>query len=87
MHNPTSGPAHTCMLPPGSSAPSGHQTNQGGQALGLSSGPTLVEPTLVPRDGAAALSSPLVNPCEEELPFPGKGTIWHPQPKLWSLHL
>lgn len=52
-------------LPSASSAPSGHQSHQGGQMLGPASGPALTEPVLVSRDGAAADSSPLTNSTKE----------------------
>lgn len=58
-------------LPASSSAPSGHQSNQGGQILDFACGTTLAEPAMVPRHGLAAIGSSMANPTEEGPPFPG----------------
>lgn len=54
-----------------SSAPSGHQSNQGGQILDFACGTTLAEPAMVPRHDSTAIGSSVANPTEEGPPFPG----------------
>ncbi len=56
--------------------PAGNQENQGTEAQSSVRGPALEEPALVCRAVLAAHCSPVAN-----------GTIWHPQPKLWALHI
>ncbi len=73
---PTTGPTSSFMLSPDRPDPAGNQENQGTEAQSSVSGPALEEPALVCRAVLAAHCSPVAN-----------GKIWHPQPKLWALHL
>lgn len=61
-------------LPTSSSAPSGHQSNQGGQIFDFACGTTLAEPAMVPRHGSTA-----IDPTEEGPLFPGgRGNLASP---------
>lgn len=40
-----------------------------------------------PRDGSALSAAPWPIQLSRDLLFQAGGTIWHPQPDLWSLHL
>ncbi len=60
-------------LAPDCPASSGHQASQGSQMLGPSGGPTLEEPSMVPRVDSAVINSPLANSTEEGPPLTSEG--------------
>ncbi|KAI2642394.1 ATP synthase subunit alpha [Labeo rohita] len=68
--------------------PSSNQLNQGTEAQASSVGPSLEKPTSVLGAVPAACSSPpWPIPLRQDLLSQVNGTILHPQPKLWALHL
>ncbi|KAL0170718.1 hypothetical protein M9458_035314, partial [Cirrhinus mrigala] len=71
------GPTQVCISPSEPHCTDSVQS-QGGQRTGSSDSPFLAQQNLVLRPCAPLISSSLV---------PWKGTIWHPRPDLWNLHL
>lgn len=70
------------LFSPSHTAPSGQQTNHGGQTHSPSGGPSLAEPVMAPRDDAAAGSSSLAKFSEEGPPFRGPGNDLAPPTQI-----
>ncbi len=60
---------------------------QGGQGAGPAGRAPLVHPDLVSRTHSLVTAPPWRNPLRNELLSQGLGTIWHPCPDLWNLHV
>ncbi len=80
------GPTQVCVSP---SVPHCTDTvqSQGRRGTAPACGPLLAQLDLVLGARAHGISSSLANSPEEGPPFAGKGTIWHPRPYLWNLHV
>ncbi len=55
--------------------------------LGDTHRPKLAEPALVPEPDRAAGGTALAIPIRRDLLSQVSGSVWHPNPELWSLHV
>ncbi len=60
---------------------------QGGRGASPLGGALLAQSDLVPRTNAPRDSPSLANSSEEGSTFSERGTLWHPRPDLWNLHV
>ncbi len=61
--------------------------SQGGRGAGLASCALLAQPDLVPGTHAPRDSPSLASSSEKGPSFSETGTLWHPRPDLWKLHV
>ncbi len=60
---------------------------QGGRGAGPAGCAPLAHPDLVCRTHSLATAPPWCIPLRKDLLSQGLGTIWHPRPDLWNLHV
>ncbi len=72
---------------PGCPAFSGHQMGQGSQILTPPGGPLWRNQTWFPELIQLLSAAPWPIPLRTDLLSHVRGTIWHPWPELWSLHV
>ncbi len=61
--------------------------DQGGTSVGVTHRTELAEPALVPRLDGAAGGAALADPHQEDMLSQVDGSVWHPNPEMWSLHV
>ncbi len=65
----------------------GVMQDQGGTSVGVTHRTELAEPALVPRLDGAAGGAALADPHQEDMLSQVDGSVWHPNPEMWSLHV
>ncbi len=81
-----SGPTQICVSPSEPSRTDSVQ-GQGGRGAGPLGGAVLAQSDLVPRTDAPRDSPPWQIPLRRDLLSQRGGTLWHPRPDLWNLHV
>ncbi len=80
------GPSQVCVSPSEPTCTDLVQS-QGGRGVGLASCALLAQPDLVPGTHAPRDSPSLASSSEEGPSSQRRGTLWHPRPDLWKLHV
>ncbi len=80
------GPSQVCVSPSEPTCTDLVQS-QGGRGAGLASCALLAQPDLIPGTHAPRDSPSWLFPLRKDLLSQRRGTLWHPRPDLWKLHV